>query len=185
MFFSHRVPVQLRRVALLVSPTSCGDQGMCLLQHLGLSLPALGTRSKEAGRGLQASRRAGVWQGVGWGGAAGSACREQRELREGSRTVAGVLASGQSLGLTGTSDVCSPKCLQGSPQEQGSPSLPLCPQAQCECPMNNCWCNKQTNDKNPDHRFVDQVTIKLVIKLFMKSSYAYSDCESVLVECVP
>lgn len=123
--------------------------------------------------------------GAGWGVAAGSACREQRELREGSRTVAGVLASGQLLGLTGTSDICSPKCLQGSPQEQGSPSLPLCPQAQCECPMNNCRCNKQTNDKNPDHRFVDQVTIKLVIKLFMKSSYAYSDCESVLVECVP
>lgn len=64
-------PSNSRRVALLVSPTSCGDQGMCLLQHLGLSLPAMGTRSKEAGRGLQASRRAGVWQGVGWGGRQG------------------------------------------------------------------------------------------------------------------
>lgn len=160
---------------------------MCLLQHLGLSLPALGTGYKEAGRSLQALRHAGVWQGVGRGGGwrQGQLAESRRELREGSRTVAGVLASGQLLGLTGTSDICSPKCLQGSPQEQGSPSLPLCPQAQCECPMNNCRCNKQTNDKNPDHRFVDQVTIKLVIKLFMKSSYAYSDCESVLVECVP
>lgn len=65
-FFSHWVPTRLRQVAFLVSPTSWGEQGMLLPWHLGLSLPAMRTRSKGPRQGPGASMGAGGgWRGVG------------------------------------------------------------------------------------------------------------------------